>query len=62
MSSWTVDDRTGALLITDAAGSVTLRLSEGEDGIYATPPGTLPAFYLMLPFDEDGMGGEAVDD
>src|SRR5436190_21059060 len=27
-----------------------------------TELGVVPAFYLMLPYDQDGMGGEAVDE
>ena len=41
---------------------MVLRLIEGEDGLYVTEPGVVPAFYLMLPYDQDGMGGEAVDE
>jgi hypothetical protein len=60
--AWNVDDSTGAVLITDGERNVVLRLVEGEDGLYMTEPGVVPAFYLMLPYDEDGMGGEAVDE
>jgi hypothetical protein len=60
--AWNVDEADGAVLITDSASNVVLRLIEGEDGLFMTEPGVVPAFYLMLPFDEDGMGGEAIDD
>ena len=60
--AWNVDTTTGAVLITDGIRNVVLRLVEGEDGLYMTEPGILPAFYLMLPYDEDGMGGEAADE
>jgi hypothetical protein len=59
--AWNVDPD-GAVLITDGERNLVLRLIEGEDGLFMTEPGVLPAFYLMLPFDEDGMGGEAVDE
>lgn len=60
--AWSVDEGDGAVLITSAAGNLSLRLAEGEDGLYATDPGIVPAFYLMLPYDEDGMGGELGED
>lgn len=60
--AWNVDMTDGAVLITDGLRNVVLRLVEGEDGLYMTAPGVLPAFYLMPPYDEDGMGGEAPDD
>lgn len=61
MVVWNVDDD-GAVLLLDAAGHVTLRLFEGEDGLFQTGEGVVPAFYLVLPWDEDGTGGEAGDD
>jgi hypothetical protein len=60
--AWNVDTTTGAVLITDGLRNIVLRLVEGEDGLYMTEPGIAPAFYLMLPYDEDGMGGEAADE
>ena len=60
--AWNVDTSDGAVLITDGQHHLVLRLIEGEDGLFQTEPGVLPAFYLMLPYDEDGMGGEAVDE
>jgi hypothetical protein len=57
--SWTVDESDGSVLILDAAQQVTLRLLEGEDGLFVTAPEQQPAFYLMLPYDEEGAGGEA---
>ena len=60
--AWNVDASDGAVLITDGVRNVVLRLVEGENGLYLTEPGVLPAFYLMLPYDEDGMGGEVPDE
>ena len=60
--AWNVDSTDGAVLITDGLRNTVLRLVEGENGLYMTAPGVLPAFYLMLPYDEDGMGGEAADE
>ena len=60
-TAWNVDPD-GAVVITDGERNLVLRLIEGEDGLFMTEPGILPAFYLMLPWDEDGMGGEAVDE
>ena len=60
--AWNVDSETGAILITDGLRNEVLRLIEAEDGLFATEPGIEPAFYLMLPFDEDGMGGEVPDE
>jgi hypothetical protein len=60
-TAWSIDEEDGAVLITGAAGELTLRLVEGEDGLFHTQPGVLPAFYLMLPYDEDGLGGEVPD-
>ena len=57
-----MDDSDGAVLIVDANGNEVLRLAEAENGLYATEPGVVPAFYLMLPYDEDGMGGEIGED
>jgi hypothetical protein len=59
--AWNVDESDGAVLITDGVRNVVLRLIEGEDGLYMTEPSVVPAFYLMLPWDEDGMGGEVPD-
>ena len=60
-AAWNVDDD-GAVLILDSASTIVMRLIEGEDGLFMTEPGVVPAFYLMLPWDEDGMGGEAGDE
>jgi hypothetical protein len=60
--TWNIDDADGAVLIVDASGNEVLHLAEAENGLYATEPGVLPAFYLMLPYDEDGMGGEIGED
>ena len=60
--AWNVEDSTGAVVIANAEGDVVLRLIEGEDGLFMTEPGVVPAFYLMLPYDQDGMGGEAADE
>lgn len=60
--AWNVDDNDGSVLILDAAGNETLRLFEGEDGLFVTADGVLPAFYLMLPWDADGTGGEVGDE
>jgi hypothetical protein len=57
--TWSVDETDGSVLILDAERQITLRLLEGEDGLYVTAPDQQPAFYLMLPYDEDGTGGEA---
>ncbi len=59
--AWNIDASDGAVLITDGLRNLVLRLIEGEDGLYMTEPGILPAFYLMLPYDEDGLGGEVPD-
>lgn len=61
-ASWNVDEADGSVLIMNAEGQLTLRLEEGEDGLFVTPDGQLPAFYLMLPWDEDGTGGEVGDE
>ena len=61
-AAWNIDTETGAILIMDAASTETLRLFEEENGRFATEPGIEPAFYLMLPYDEDGMGGEVPDE
>ncbi len=58
--AWNVD-ADGAVIITDSAGNEVLHLIEGDNGLYMTEPGALPAFYLMLPYDAEGMGGEAGD-
>lgn len=60
-ASWNVD-ADGTVLITGPGGNLVLRLVEGENGLYMTEPGVVPAFYLMLPYDQDGMGGEAGDE
>jgi hypothetical protein len=62
MVAWNVDVTTGAVLVMDGERNEILRLIEGEDGLYMTEPGVVPAFYLMLPYDQDGMGGEAADE
>ena len=60
--AWNVDSETGAILITDGLRNEVLRLIEAENGLFVTEPGIEPAFYLMLPYDEDGMGGEVPDE
>lgn len=60
-AAWNVD-ADGTVLITDTGGKLVLRLVEGENGLYMTEPGVVPAFYLMLPYDQDGMGGEVGDE
>lgn len=60
--AWNVDEENGAVLLLDASQKVTLRLFEGEDGLFLTGEGVLPAFYLMLPWDDDGTGGEVGDE
>lgn len=60
--AWNVDPDDGSVLISDTLGAEVMRLIEGEDGLYLTEPGIVPAFYLMLPYDEDGMGGEVGDE
>ena len=60
--AWNVDESDGSVLITDGLRNDVLRLIEAEDGLYMTEPGVVPAFYLMLPYDEDGMGGEMGDE
>jgi hypothetical protein len=62
MAAWSIDDTTGAVLITDNAGKVTLRFIEAEDGLYVTEPGVARTFYLMLPYDDGGTGGEIGDE
>lgn len=59
---WSVDETDGTVLILDAAQAPVLRLLEDEDGLFITPEGQLPAFYLMLPWDADGTGGEIGDE
>jgi hypothetical protein len=60
-AAWNIDDSDGAVLILDAERQVVLRLFEDEDGLFVTGEGVAPRFYLMLPYDEDGTGGEAGD-
>ena len=60
--AWNVDSESDAVLITDGLRNEVLRLVEAENGLYVTEPGIEPAFYLMLPYDEDGMGGEVGED
>ena len=60
-AAWNVDEENGTVLILDADRKIVLSLLEGEDGLFATPEGQLPAFYLMLPYDEEGTGGEVGD-
>lgn len=60
--AWSIDDSDGAVLISDNLGNEVMRLLEDEAGLYVTEPGIAPAFYLMLPYDEDGMGGEVGDE
>jgi hypothetical protein len=60
MAAWTVD-ADGTVIIADLFGTPTLRLVEGENGLFHTEPGVLPAFYLMLPYDAEGFGGEVPD-
>lgn len=62
MSAWNVDGENGSVVLLDAAQNVTLRLFEGEDGLFVTGDDTTPAFYLMLPWDDDGTGGEIGDE
>jgi hypothetical protein len=62
MTTWSVDSEDGSVLILDLERNVTLRLLEDEDGLFVTPEGQLPAFYLMLPWDAEGTGGEMGDD
>ena len=57
-AAWNVDSETGDVLITDGLRKEVLRLTEAEDGLFVTPPGTIPVLYLVLPYDPDGMGGE----
>jgi hypothetical protein len=58
LAIWSVDEADGAVVILDASGAQVLRLVEGEDGLFHTMEGVVPAFYLVLPWDEDGTGGE----
>lgn len=60
--AWNVDPTNGDVLITDGLRNEVLRLIEAENGLYMTEPGVVPAFYLMLPYDEDGLGGEVPDE
>jgi hypothetical protein len=59
LAAWTVDSEDGSVLLLDAERQVTLRLFEDEDGLYDTDPAVVPRFYLTVPYDEDGAGGEA---
>lgn len=60
--AWNVDTETGAVLITDGLRNEVLRLNETEDGLFVTPPGVTPVFYLVFPYDADNMGGEVGDE
>ena len=60
MVSWTVGED-GSVHILDAGDNVLMRFLEGEDGVLMTGPGVVPAFYLMIPWDADGTGGEVGD-
>lgn len=57
IAAWNVDE-TNAVLLLDAERHVVIRLEEDEDGLYDTPEGSTPRFYLLSPYDEDGAGGE----
>lgn len=57
--AWNVIDTDGSVTLIDAERHVTLRLFEDEDGLYTTDPSLVPRFYMTLPWDEDGAGGEA---
>ncbi|MBI4923896.1 MAG: AprI/Inh family metalloprotease inhibitor [Devosia nanyangense] len=59
LAAWNVDPEDGSVLLLDAERHVTLRLFEDEDGLYDTDPAVVPRFYLTVPYDEDGAGGEA---
>lgn len=61
MAAWDVDEIDSSVLIMSVEGVVTMRLIEGEDGLFVTAPDIAPAFYLMMPWDEDGTGGEKGD-
>jgi hypothetical protein len=58
LAVWSVDESDGAVVISNSTGAPVLRLVEGEDGLFHTVDGTTPTFYLVLPWDEDGTGGE----
>jgi len=56
LAVWNIDEADGSVTILDATGLVTMRLLEGEDGLFHTTD--TPALYLVLPWDDDGTGGE----
>jgi hypothetical protein len=60
--AWNVDTETGDVLVTDGLRHEILRLTENEDGLFVTAPGTTPVFYLVFPYDADNMGGEVGDE
>ncbi len=62
LAVWNVDADDGSVVLYDADGNETLRLFEGEDGLFQTGEGVVPPLYLVLPWDEDGTGGEAGDE
>lgn len=62
LAAWNVDEENGSVMLMDAAGRVTLRLFEGEDGLFMTGDDVAPTLYLVLPWDADGFGGEAGDE
>src|SRR5262245_34657717 len=37
-AAWNVDESDGAVLVMDGAGTIVLRLVEGEDGLFVTEP------------------------
>jgi hypothetical protein len=57
--AWNVIDTDGSVTFIDAERRVTLRLFEDEDGLFTTDPSLVPRFYLLMPWDEEGAGGEA---
>lgn len=57
--AWNILDTDMSVILIDAERHVTLRLFEDEDGLYASDPLSLPRFYMLVPWDEDGAGGEA---
>ena len=59
---WNVDDNDGSVVLLDAAGALTLRLYEGEDGLFQTGADVTPPLYLVIPWDEGGTGGEVGDE
>jgi len=59
LAAWNIDDSDGSILLLNAAGEVTMRLLEDEDGLYDTAAGVEPRFYFLTPYDAEGAGGEA---